>query len=118
MVRLYAYENPFIGFFAVKNVKIKIFVDGFPPPGFFPQKISHFPGRSEICRRYLLARNMSRVVKLFPKEFNFFLGVFLQSKPFLKPDFLVGTIIFWLSDLNSIICMSEGATFQRIRSLS
>ncbi|XP_074835150.1 tubulin polyglutamylase TTLL6 [Carettochelys insculpta] len=36
------------------------------------QKINHFPGMSEICRKDLLARNMSRMLKLFPKEFNFF----------------------------------------------
>ncbi|KAM9255142.1 LOW QUALITY PROTEIN: tubulin polyglutamylase TTLL6 [Cariama cristata] len=47
-------------------------------------KITHFPGRSEICRKYLLARNRSRVIKLFPEEFNFFLSVCLQSKTFLK----------------------------------
>lgn len=62
--------------------------------GCFSQEIKHFPGRSESCGKYLLARNMSRVVKLFPKEFNLFLGVFLQSEPFLKPDFPLGTIIF------------------------
>ncbi|XP_039189106.1 tubulin polyglutamylase TTLL6 isoform X2 [Crotalus tigris] len=36
------------------------------------QKINHFPGMTEICRKDLLARNMSRMLKLFPKEFNFF----------------------------------------------
>uniref|UniRef100_F6XVE2 Tubulin tyrosine ligase like 6 n=1 Tax=Ornithorhynchus anatinus TaxID=9258 RepID=F6XVE2_ORNAN len=36
------------------------------------QKINHFPGMSEICRKDLLARNMSRMLKLFPKEFHFF----------------------------------------------
>uniref|UniRef100_A0ACB8EUI6 Tubulin polyglutamylase ttll6 n=1 Tax=Sphaerodactylus townsendi TaxID=933632 RepID=A0ACB8EUI6_9SAUR len=36
------------------------------------QKINHFPGMCEICRKDLLARNMSRMLKLFPKEFNFF----------------------------------------------
>ncbi|XP_054851545.1 tubulin polyglutamylase TTLL6 [Eublepharis macularius] len=36
------------------------------------QKINHFPGMSEICRKDLLARNMGRMLKLFPKEFNFF----------------------------------------------
>uniref|UniRef100_G1KFB6 Tubulin tyrosine ligase like 6 n=1 Tax=Anolis carolinensis TaxID=28377 RepID=G1KFB6_ANOCA len=36
------------------------------------QKVNHFPGMSEICRKDLLARNMSRMLKLFPKEFNFF----------------------------------------------
>ncbi|XP_066119962.1 tubulin polyglutamylase TTLL6 [Saccopteryx bilineata] len=36
------------------------------------QKINHFPGMSEICRKDLLARNMSRMLKLFPNEFHFF----------------------------------------------
>nr|XP_012621500.1 tubulin polyglutamylase TTLL6 isoform X3 [Microcebus murinus] len=36
------------------------------------QKINHFPGMSEICRKDLLARNMSRMFKMFPKDFHFF----------------------------------------------
>lgn len=36
------------------------------------QKINHFPGMSEICRKDLLARNMNRMVKLFPKDYNIF----------------------------------------------
>ncbi|XP_069884382.1 tubulin polyglutamylase TTLL6 isoform X3 [Dipodomys merriami] len=36
------------------------------------QKINHFPGMTEICRKDLLARNMSRMLKMFPKEFHFF----------------------------------------------
>ncbi|XP_058039579.1 tubulin polyglutamylase TTLL6 isoform X3 [Ahaetulla prasina] len=35
------------------------------------QKINHFPGMTEICRKDLLARNMSKMLKLYPKEFNF-----------------------------------------------
>ncbi|KAM6334126.1 tubulin polyglutamylase TTLL6 [Alca torda] len=31
---------------------------GESPAG--PQKVSHFPGRSEICRKYLPAGNMSK----------------------------------------------------------
>ncbi|PAA81475.1 hypothetical protein BOX15_Mlig027012g1 [Macrostomum lignano] len=34
------------------------------------QKINHFPGMSEICRKDGLGRNLSRMQKLFPKEFN------------------------------------------------
>ncbi|XP_069490697.1 tubulin polyglutamylase TTLL6 isoform X6 [Ambystoma mexicanum] len=34
------------------------------------QKINHFPGMSEICRKDTLARNMSRMQKLYPKEFQ------------------------------------------------
>ncbi|XP_052279828.1 tubulin polyglutamylase ttll6-like isoform X8 [Dreissena polymorpha] len=36
------------------------------------QKINHYPGMSEICRKDLLARNMNRMVKMFPKEYNVF----------------------------------------------
>ncbi|XP_059179351.1 tubulin polyglutamylase ttll6-like isoform X5 [Physella acuta] len=36
------------------------------------QKINHFPGMSEICRKDLLARNLNRMQKLFPKEYNVF----------------------------------------------
>ncbi|KAM8973542.1 tubulin polyglutamylase TTLL13 isoform 2-T2 [Pelodytes ibericus] len=36
------------------------------------QKINHFPGMIEICRKDLLARNMTRLLKLFPKEYNIF----------------------------------------------
>lgn len=44
-------------------------VHAFPLP---PQKINHFPGMAEICRKDLLARNMSRMFKMFPKDFHFF----------------------------------------------
>uniref|UniRef100_A0A1I8FU28 Tubulin--tyrosine ligase-like protein 9 n=1 Tax=Macrostomum lignano TaxID=282301 RepID=A0A1I8FU28_9PLAT len=33
------------------------------------QKINHFPGMSEICRKDNLSRNLARMQKLFPKEF-------------------------------------------------
>lgn len=36
------------------------------------QKINHFPGMNEICRKDLLARNMTRMLKIFPKEYNIF----------------------------------------------
>lgn len=36
------------------------------------QKINHFPGMTEICRKDFLARNLKRMVKLFPKDYNFF----------------------------------------------
>ncbi|XP_028407105.1 tubulin polyglutamylase ttll6-like [Dendronephthya gigantea] len=36
------------------------------------QKINHFPGMIEICRKDLLARNMNRLLKLYPKEYQVF----------------------------------------------
>lgn len=36
------------------------------------QKINHFPGMSEICRKDLLARNMNRLWKQFPKDYSIF----------------------------------------------
>ncbi|CAG5133283.1 unnamed protein product, partial [Candidula unifasciata] len=36
------------------------------------QKINHFPGMSEICRKDMLARNLTRMQKMFPKEYNVF----------------------------------------------
>ncbi|XP_069373287.1 tubulin polyglutamylase ttll6 [Paralichthys olivaceus] len=36
------------------------------------QKINHFPGMNEICRKDLLARNMNHMLKLFPKDYNIF----------------------------------------------
>ncbi|KAK7469869.1 hypothetical protein BaRGS_00036089 [Batillaria attramentaria] len=37
-----------------------------------PEKINHFPGMNEICRKDLLARNLNRMLKMFPKEYNVF----------------------------------------------
>ncbi|XP_053331381.1 tubulin polyglutamylase ttll6-like [Spea bombifrons] len=36
------------------------------------QIMNHFPGMSEICRKDSLARNMNRLFKLFPEEYNIF----------------------------------------------
>ncbi|XP_040349560.1 tubulin polyglutamylase TTLL13 isoform X3 [Herpailurus yagouaroundi] len=35
-------------------------------------KINHFPGMTEICRKDLLARNLNRMQKLYPTEYNIF----------------------------------------------
>ena len=36
------------------------------------QKINHFPGMTEICRKDLLSRNLNKMIKLFPKDYNVF----------------------------------------------
>ncbi|CAK9825756.1 Tubulin polyglutamylase ttll6 [Anthophora retusa] len=36
------------------------------------QKVNHFPGMTEICRKDLLARNLNRMLKLFPRDYSFF----------------------------------------------
>ncbi|KAI8611820.1 tubulin-tyrosine ligase family-domain-containing protein [Chytriomyces sp. MP71] len=36
------------------------------------QKINHFPGMHEICRKDHLARNLARLSRALPKEYNFF----------------------------------------------
>uniref|UniRef100_G1PTD0 Tubulin tyrosine ligase like 13 n=1 Tax=Myotis lucifugus TaxID=59463 RepID=G1PTD0_MYOLU len=35
------------------------------------QKINHFPGMTEICRKDLLARNLKRRQKIYPREYNY-----------------------------------------------
>ncbi|KAL0992434.1 hypothetical protein UPYG_G00093260 [Umbra pygmaea] len=36
------------------------------------QKINHFPGMLELCRKDMLARNMNRMLRTFPREYNIF----------------------------------------------
>lgn len=36
------------------------------------QKINHFPGMFEICRKDLLARNLNRMLRLFPLDYQIF----------------------------------------------
>ncbi|KAF6199972.1 hypothetical protein GE061_006270 [Apolygus lucorum] len=36
------------------------------------QRINHFPGMLEICRKDTLARNLHYMLKQFPKDYNFF----------------------------------------------
>eukprot|EP00191_Tetraselmis_sp_GSL018_P000237 CAMPEP_0177612540 /NCGR_PEP_ID=MMETSP0419_2-20121207/21293_1 /TAXON_ID=582737 /ORGANISM="Tetraselmis sp., Strain GSL018" /LENGTH=100 /DNA_ID=CAMNT_0019108771 /DNA_START=44 /DNA_END=343 /DNA_ORIENTATION=+ len=36
------------------------------------QRLNHFPGMMEICRKAALARNMARMARLLPEQYNFF----------------------------------------------
>ena len=36
------------------------------------QKINHFPGMYELCRKDRLGRNLNRLKRIFPKEYEFF----------------------------------------------
>ena len=36
------------------------------------QRINHFPSMTEICRKDLLSRNLTRMLKHYPKEYAFF----------------------------------------------
>ena len=36
------------------------------------QKINHFPGTFQICRKNLLAKNLNAMRKIFPKEYSFY----------------------------------------------
>lgn len=54
------------------------------------QKINHFPGMFEICRKDLLARNLNRMLKLFPTEFQIF------PKTWVFPAEFVAKMIRWI----------------------
>lgn len=72
------------------------------------QKINHFPGMFEICRKDLLARNLSRMQKLFPTEYQIF------PKTWVFPAEFVAKIIRWdvgidlTNELYSFVCFSLG----------
>jgi tubulin polyglutamylase TTLL6/13 len=36
------------------------------------QIVNHFPGMNEICRKDLLARNLNRMKRVFPEEYNIY----------------------------------------------
>ena len=40
------------------------------------QKINHFPGMAEISRKDFLAKNLTRMQKMFPEDYNFFPATF------------------------------------------
>ena len=41
------------------------------------QKANHFPGMSELAKKNLLAKNLNRIAKALPGEFNFFPPTFI-----------------------------------------
>ena len=45
--------------------------------------INHFPGMNEICRKDLLAKNIHKMMKVAPEEYNFF------PKTWVLPDDLL-----------------------------
>lgn len=50
------------------------------------QKINHFPGMSEICRKDSLTRNMCRMQKMFPKEYAFYPKAWCLPAEFVQND--------------------------------
>ncbi|XP_076339508.1 tubulin polyglutamylase TTLL6-like [Tachypleus tridentatus] len=66
-------------------VKMKIF-----------QKINHFPGMTEICRKDFLARNLNRMCKQFPKDYKFF------SRTWLLPSELLQLYVYLNTHRNSV----------------
>lgn len=41
------------------------------------QKINHFPGMQEICRKDLLARNLNRMSKMFGEDYDIYPKTFV-----------------------------------------
>ncbi|XP_073977958.1 tubulin polyglutamylase ttll6-like isoform X3 [Rhodnius prolixus] len=83
------------------------------------QRVNHFPGMLEICRKDLLARNLNRMLKLFPSDYNFyprswclptelnevleFCKVYRNKPLIVKPDIgCQGKGIFITKNLNDI----------------
>ncbi|KAJ3388505.1 Tubulin polyglutamylase ttll6 [Entophlyctis sp. JEL0112] len=48
------------------------------------QKINHFPGMHEICRKDHLARNLSRISRLLPKDYNFYPKTYVLPHDWLE----------------------------------
>ena len=67
----YTHEYPITPPMVGIGQMLRLIARFLPKPSLF-QKINHFPGMSEICRKDLLARNMNRMLKTFPKEYNVF----------------------------------------------
>lgn len=43
----------------------------------WPQKINHFNGMLEICRKKSMARNLAKMQKIFPGHYEFFPRTFI-----------------------------------------
>ncbi|CAN9498490.1 unnamed protein product [Ophioblennius macclurei] len=63
------------------------------------QKINHFLGMNEICRKDFLARNMKRMGKLFPKEYNIFPRTWC-----LPADYSEFQVDTWANKKQTYIC--------------
>ncbi|TKC45575.1 hypothetical protein EI555_020898 [Monodon monoceros] len=54
------------------------------------QKVNHFPGMTEICHKDLLARNLSRMQKLYPTECNIFPCIWCLPAEGMEPFLIDG----------------------------
>lgn len=70
------------------------------------QKINHFPGMSEICRKDLLARNMNRMLKLFPKDYNIFPRTWCLPAESVCPFHCDFALLFILSQCLNVLTPS------------